>query len=194
MQKVAQSKYANDTVIFVIEDDAQDGPDHVDAHRTIACAIGAYVKQGADVSERYSTVNMIRTIEDILGMQPLGLNDGLQPPMSEVFTRELKPWSYAPIVPQVPYTTTLPLPSPNSTNQLPAAKLRNARPTRDAAYWAAKTQSFDFQHSDHLDVARFNRVLWEGMKGENIPYPTTRSGRDLRSGREELLASRRVSP
>jgi DNA-binding beta-propeller fold protein YncE len=189
VQKVAQSKYANDTVIFVIEDDAQDGPDHVDAHRTIAYAIGAYVKQGAVVSTRYTTVNMIRTMEDILGMQPLGLNDGLQGPMTEVFTRELKPWSYTPIVPQVLYTTTLPLPPPNSSNQLPAAKLRNTPALHDAAYWASKTKGFDFKHSDHLDVARFNRVLWEGMKGENVPYPTARSGRDLRANRDKLLAS-----
>jgi hypothetical protein len=85
----------------VIEDDAQDGPDHIDAHRTIAYVIGPYVKQGAVVSTRYSTVNMLRTIEDLLGMRPLGLNDGLQRPMSDVFTRELKTWNYTPIVPEV---------------------------------------------------------------------------------------------
>lgn len=193
VQKVAQSKYADDTVIFVIEDDAQDGPDHVDAHRTIAYAAGAYVKQGVVVSTRYSTVNMIRTIEDLLGMQPLGLNDGLQPPMTDVFTRELKPWNYTPIVPQVLYTTTLPLPPPNSGNQLPAAKLRTPHPPRDAAYWARKMQGFDFKHSDHLDVARFNRILWEGMKGDDVPYPTTRSGRDLRANRDKLLAAAKLS-
>jgi DNA-binding beta-propeller fold protein YncE len=187
VQKVAQSKYANDTVILVIEDDAQDGPDHVDAHRTIAFVIGPYLKQGAVVSTRYSTVNMIRTIEDLLGMQPLGLNDGLQPPMSDIFTRELKPWNYSPIVPQVLYTTTLPLPPPNSSNQL-LAPFDNAHPPHDAAYWAAKMRGFDFKHSDHLDTARFNRVLWEGMKGD-VPYPTTRSGRDLRANRDKLLAA-----
>ena len=189
VQKIAQSKYANDTVIFVIEDDAQDGPDHVDAHRTIAYVIGPYVKQGAVVSTRYSTVNMLRTIEDLLGMQPLGLNDGLQPPMADVFTRQLKPWNYTPIVPPVLYTTTLPLPPPDSSNQLPAAKLQNVRPAHDAGYWAAKMRGFDFKRSDHLDAARFNRLLWEGMKGQNVPYPTIRSGQDLRINRETLLAT-----
>jgi len=111
VEKVAKSPYKNDSLIFVIEDDAQDGPDHVDAHRTIAYVIGPYVKQGAVVSARYSTVNMVRTIEDILGIEPLGLNDGLQRPMTDVFTKVNKPWSYSPVVPDVLRTTQLPLPS-----------------------------------------------------------------------------------
>jgi len=189
VQKVAQSKYRNDTVIFVIEDDAQDGPDHVDAHRTIAYAIGAYVKQGAVVSTRYSTVNLLRTIEDLLGMDPMGLNDGLQAPMTDVFTRELKPWNYKPVVPPVLRTTTLPLPTPAPDNRLPASLLRNAPPGHDGAYWAARMRSFDFKRSDHLDPARFNRVLWEGMKGKQVPYPTRRSGLDLRTNRKKMLAA-----
>ena len=67
-EKIAGSKYAHDTVIFVLEDDAQNGPDHVDAHRSIAFVFGAYVKKGAVVSEHYTTVSMLRTIEEILGM------------------------------------------------------------------------------------------------------------------------------
>jgi len=188
VHKVANSKYRDDTVIFVIEDDAQDGPDHIDAHRTIAYVIGPYVKQQAVVSTRYSTVNMLRTIEELLGMQPLGLNDGLQPPMRDVFTRELHKWNYTPIVPEVLRTTTLPLPPRTSANQLPASKLGNVRPAHDAAYWAAKMRGFDFKRSDHLDTARFNRVLWEGLKGEGVQYPTTRSGLDLRKNRRSLLA------
>jgi len=188
VEKVAQSKYRNDTVIFVIEDDAQDGPDHVDAHRTIAYVIGPYVKQQALVSTRYSTVNMLRTIEDLMGMQPLGLNDGLQPPMSDVFTRELKPWSYHPVVPPVLRMTTLPLPDANAQNQLSPDKLRQARPPHDAAYWAAKMQGFDFKHADRLDPVRFNRAIWEGLKGEDVPYPKERSGLDLRTNRKARLA------
>jgi hypothetical protein len=95
--------------------------------------IGPYVNQGAVVSTRYSTVNMLRTIEDLLGIQPLGLNDGLQRPMSDVFTRELKTWNYTPIIPEVLRSTKLPLPRPTTANRLPASKLRNARPAHDAA-------------------------------------------------------------
>src|SRR4029077_8463221 len=71
IEKVAHSRYAKDTLIFVIEDDAQDGPDHVDAHRSVAFIAGPYVKQHAVVSDRYTTVSMIRTMEEILGLQPL---------------------------------------------------------------------------------------------------------------------------
>jgi hypothetical protein len=60
VDKVAHSPYANSTLIFVVEHDAQDGPDHVDAHRSIALIAGPYVKQGQLVSERYSTVSLIR--------------------------------------------------------------------------------------------------------------------------------------
>ena len=62
----------------MIEDDAQAGPDHVNAHRTIAFVAGPYVKQGAVVHERYSTVNMVRTIEDVLGLEHLNINDEYQ--------------------------------------------------------------------------------------------------------------------
>lgn len=190
VQKVAQSQYKNNTLIFVIEDDAQDGPDHVDAHRTIAYVIGPYVKQGAVVSTRYSTVNMLRTIEDILGLEPMGLNDGLQRPMADVFSQELKPWSHTPIVPDVLRTTQLPLPPPTTANTLAKTKavLAFARPPRDASYWGEKMAGFDFTRSDHLDTARFNRILWAGLKGEDTPYPTSRSGRDLRKNRKRLLA------
>ena len=77
VERVAKSRFANDTLIFVVEDDAQDGPDHVDAHRSIAFVAGPYVKQGAVVSHVYNTVNLIRTIEAVLGLEPVGLNDAL---------------------------------------------------------------------------------------------------------------------
>lgn len=190
VQKIADSPYANDALIFVIEDDAQDGPDHVDAHRTIAFVIGPYVKQGALVSSRYSTVNMVRTIEDILGIEPMGLNDGLRSPMTDVFTYQLSPWNYSPIVPDVLRTTQLPLPPKTSANSLVITKriAAFARPPHDAEYWGEKMQGLDFTSSDHVDAARFNRILWAGLKGEDVPYPAVRSGVDLRKNRGRLLA------
>ncbi|MGH9730658.1 MAG: bifunctional YncE family protein/alkaline phosphatase family protein, partial [Candidatus Acidiferrales bacterium] len=73
IEQVAKSRFADSTVIFIVEDDAQNGPDHVDAHRSVALIAGAYVKQGAVVSTHYTTVNLLRTMEDILGMGPMGL-------------------------------------------------------------------------------------------------------------------------
>jgi hypothetical protein len=89
VDKVAHSPYAKSTLIFAIEDDAQDGPDHVDAHRSIALVAGAYVKQGQLVSERYSTVSLIRTIEEILGLPAQNLHDAGVRPMIEIF--DLRP-------------------------------------------------------------------------------------------------------
>ena len=86
IDKVAHSPYANSTLTFVVEDDAQDGPDHIDAHRSIALVAGPYVKQGQLVSERYSTVSLIRTIEEILGLPAQNLHDAGVRPMIEPIT------------------------------------------------------------------------------------------------------------
>jgi len=82
---VAHSPYAASTLIFVVEDSAQDGPDHVDAHRSLAFVIGPYVKHHAVIATPYSTVNVLRTIEDILGIDHLSIHDALQPPMTDLF-------------------------------------------------------------------------------------------------------------
>ncbi len=188
-QQIANSPYKNDTLIFIVEDDAQNGPDHVDAHRTIAYVIGPYVKQHAVVSAHYTTVNMLATIEDVLGIGPTGINDAVLSPMAECFTTKLKPWSYTAIVPAILRTTKLPLPP--ETPAEAAAALRDAPYTHSlhtAAYWAAKTRGFDFAVEDHLNVPLFNRILWYGLMGHGVPYPTVRSGRDLRYHRSQMVA------
>jgi len=88
VEKIAHSKYAKDTLIFMIEDDAQNGPDHVDAHRSLALIAGPYVKQHAVISKRFNTVTLLRTMEEVLGIKPLGLNDALQAPMAEIFSTQ----------------------------------------------------------------------------------------------------------
>ncbi len=116
MEKIAHSPYKSDTLVFVVEDDAQDGPDHVDAHRSLAFVMGPYVRQNALVSERYTTVHVLRTIEDILGIEPLGLNDSSVEPMTAVFDRAADVWDYRAVVPAVLKTTQLPLPHGNCSN------------------------------------------------------------------------------
>jgi YVTN family beta-propeller protein len=179
IETVAKSSYRDSTIIFIVEDDAQNGPDHVDAHRSVALITGANVKQGAVVSTHYTTVNMLRTIEDVLGMGPMGINDDIAEPMADVFTTELKPWTFAAYVPDVLRTTKLPVPG--------ASPGAGARPRHNAAYWAAKTRGFDFSVEDKIDSAKFNRILWQGLAGKDAPYPTVRDGRDLRANREKLL-------
>jgi len=191
VEKVAQSRFKDDTLILAIEDDAQDGPDHVDAHRSVALVAGPHVKQGAVISRRYTTVHLLRTIEDILGIEHMGLNDATVEPMTEVFQMEKGAWTYSSIVPEVLRTTQLPLPARAALERggaaTPCAGLAIQRLWRDAAYWEEKTRGLDFSIEDHLDTPRFNRVLWEGLKGEGVAYPALRSGRNLRAGRELLL-------
>jgi DNA-binding beta-propeller fold protein YncE len=174
IEKIAKSRYAKDTLVFVIEDDSQDGPDHVDAHRSVAFVVGPYVKQHAIVSERYTTVSMIRTMEDILGLEPLNVHDAHVRPMTAAFDVTAAKWDYHAIVPAMLRSTQLPLP-------LAARGTRAAiaHPLHDAAFWAAQTKSFDFRGEDRLDAASYNRILWQGMK-PNQPYPANRSATDLR--------------
>ncbi|MGB6874424.1 MAG: bifunctional YncE family protein/alkaline phosphatase family protein [Candidatus Acidiferrales bacterium] len=183
IEDVAHSPFADSTIICIVEDDAQNGPDHVDAHRSVALIAGAYVKQGRVVSTHYTTVNMLRTIEDVLGMKPMGINDAVAEPMADLFTTEEKPWTYTAIVPEVLRSTQLPI----ANGADAAAKSAIAKPRHDAAYWAEKTKGMDFSVEDRIDSAKFNRILWEGLAGENVPYPVVRNGRDLRDNRGELL-------
>jgi DNA-binding beta-propeller fold protein YncE len=179
VQKVAHSPFAQDTLIFVVEDDAQDGPDHMDAHRSIAFVAGPYVRQGAVVSHRYQTVNLVRTLEDVLGLAPMGLTDAQAEPMTAVFDLSQSAWSYEAVVPAVLRTTSLPLPPP-TVAEAPCA------PRRSASYWAAAMAGQDFSSEDRLDTPAFNLALWRGLKGDE-PYPVRRDGRDLSQGRERIL-------
>jgi DNA-binding beta-propeller fold protein YncE len=186
---IASSPFAADTLIFIVEDDAQNGADHVDAHRSIAFVVGPYVKRNALVSERYTTVSLLRTIEDVLGLAPLGLHDGLAEPMTEVFDLAQKDWSYETIVPEALRATKLPLgPPPEKRTQLEGPRTCFAAAGHDAAWWAAAMAGQDFSAEDRVDIARFNAALWAGLKGEGSSAPD-RSPQDLRAGRAEMLAA-----
>ncbi len=86
VETISHSSIWRDSLILVVEDDAQNGPDHVDATRTIAFAAGPYVKRGAVVSDRYDQLSMLRTIEILLGLEPMNLNDRMAAPMFGIFT------------------------------------------------------------------------------------------------------------
>jgi DNA-binding beta-propeller fold protein YncE len=194
---VAKSeRYRDNTLVFVIEDDAQDGPDHVDAHRSVAFIAGPYVKQGTVVTTRYTTVSMIATIVDILGIQHLGTYDALDRPMSDAFSKSAKKWDFTAIVPDILRTMTqLPLPAENAKNSLKKDALAAfyARPRHDAAYWAAKTAGFNFDQADQVNASAYNLILWKGLVGDNVAYPTERDGKDLSKRRGALLKQWRES-
>lgn len=167
IEAVSNSPFANDTLVISIEDDACDGPDHVDAFRSVALFAGAYVRQHQVVSARYTTVSVVKTIEEILGVGPIGLDDALAAPMSDVFDPKASAWSYRAVVPDVLRSTQLPLPQDEH------AKI--AFPRRSAAYWTAVMAGQDFSGPDRVDPVTFNRALWRGLTG-NSTYPVVRRG------------------
>jgi DNA-binding beta-propeller fold protein YncE len=126
-------------------------------------------------------------MEDLLGIDHLNFSDADAAPMADVFTQ----------TPDItPYTAIIPgdlCVAPVDPNLVPACRTRSAKITapvrqlHDAAWWVDKTKGFDFSIADHLDTDAFNRVLWKGIMGDRVPYPTVRSGLDLRQNRAELL-------
>ncbi len=168
VEKISKSKYADNTLIFIIEDDSQDGPDHVDSHRTTAFVAGAYVKQGALVSTQYNTIDFLRTIEEVLGLPPMNLNDALARPMADIFNTTPSPWTFTAVPASILYNSQLPLPPKPADLIVPL-------PTHDAAYWAQVTRGMDFSAEDRFDFAAYNRILWKGMMGDQ-PYPASSAG------------------
>jgi DNA-binding beta-propeller fold protein YncE len=172
VEAVAHSPYAKDTLIIVTEDDVQDGPDHVDSHRAPMYMVGPYVKQGKVVKTRYSQVNALRTIEDILGTKHINLNTAYQRPMADVFDTDLSPhWQYSAVASTVLKTTTLNLAALDGVTYAMGA---DVVPTHSADYWVKATAKFDFSHADEVPADKFNRVVWKGIKGDR-PYPTLRA-------------------
>ncbi len=178
VQKIANSIYKDNTLIFVAEDDAQDGGDHVDSHRSTLYVAGAFVKQNTVVSTPYNTIDMVRTMEEVLGLGPMNLNDALAQPMSDVFNPAQMNWTFTATPAAILSCTSLPLPRPIAPCN---------DPTPNAHYWARVTRGMDFSDADRVDGAQFNRILWKGLMG-NRPYPSRPTGKDLRQNRDKLLA------
>ncbi len=151
VEAVSQSKYWKETAIFVIEDDAQNGPDHVDAHRTVGLVISPYTKRRTVDSTQYSTVSMIRSVELILGLSPLSQYDAAARPMYASFTNkaDLTPYSHE------------------------AARIDlEAKNTRNS-YGAQRSSRMDFSDYDLADDFELNEILWRSIKGVDAPIPPT---------------------
>jgi YVTN family beta-propeller protein len=152
VEGLSRSKFWPQMAIFVIEDDAQNGSDHVDAHRTIAYAISPYIRRGTVDSTMYSTSSMLRTIELILGLKPMSQFDLTAMPLSASFQSE----------PDVsPYAAK------------PAAVDLDERNLRTA--WGGKaSQGMDFSKEDAVDDLLLNEVIWKSVRGPNSPMPAPR--------------------
>jgi YVTN family beta-propeller protein len=153
VEAVSHSRFWSDTAIFVVEDDAQDGPDHVDGHRTVALVISPYTQTGKVDSTRYSTVSMLRTMELIVGVEPLTQYDALARPMTRAFTDR----------PEFrPYDVRTPAVSRNEAN-LPGAPM------------ARQSNRMDFSRPDAASRRVLNEAIWQSVrgKGNRMPEPRT---------------------
>jgi YVTN family beta-propeller protein len=174
VQAVANSPYAKDTLIIIIEDDSQDGADHVDSHRATTYFVGPYVKQRAVVSARYSQPNVLRTIEDIFGTEHINLNTYYARPMADVFDiKSSGSWTFHAVASTLLKSTTLGL----DPKKVQFASGPDLKPTHDAQYWAKKTRNFDFSGEDRVPAELYNKILWEGLKGTAAPAAKTRFSR-----------------
>jgi YVTN family beta-propeller protein len=178
VQTVAQSSCAKDTLIIIIEDDCQDGADHVDSHRATTYLVGPYVKQHAVVSTRYSQPNVLRTIEDIFATEHLNLNTYYAEPMADVFDiKSSSKWTFTAVASTLlkPLLTT-PIASGGlgfDPAKVQFAAGRSLKPTHDAQYWEAKTRGFDFSSEDRVPAQLYNKILWVGLKGTPAPQTKT---------------------
>ena len=149
VEAITNSRVWPEFAIFIIEDDAQNGPDHVDSHRTAGLVISPYVKRGYVDSEMYSTVSMLRTVELLLGLPPMTQHDAAAVPM--VNSLMAKP----------------------DLSGFKAVQAQTDLMTRNPpqGYGAAISARMDFSEPDRADEDALNRVLWHSIKGADVPYP-----------------------
>ncbi len=156
VETISSSVYWKDTAIFIVEDDAQAGPDHVDSHRSVGLAISAYNKPGALIHKFHSTVSMIRTIEMLLGIAPMNQLDASAVPM-DIFqeTPDL-----------TPYKAVL--------ATIAADNLLTLKPKDKAtAEWMKKSNRQNFAHADMADPKVLNAVIWFACTGSGSNLPQT---------------------
>jgi YVTN family beta-propeller protein len=146
---VSHSRFWKDTAIFVVEDDAQAGPDHVDAHRTEALVVSPYTQHHAVDSTFYSTVSMLRTIELLVGVAPLTQFDAAAIPMLNTFRGKPN---------QRPYTAMIPSQSLTETNSA-------------SAPMAAQSALMNFSDADLANDYQLNLAVWQSVKGASVPMP-----------------------
>ena len=149
VEHLSKSSVWKKSVVMVIEDDAQNGSDHVDAHRSTAYLAGPHVRRGAVVHTMYSTSGMLRTLELLLGLPPMSQYDAAATPLWECFTSKMN------ATPYVARPVTVDLEARNTAWNKPA---------RDA-------EKFDLSHEDAAPDVEFNQNIWQAIRGENSVMP-----------------------
>jgi hypothetical protein len=149
VERVTKSKYWPETAIFIIEDDAQDGPDHVDARRTVGLVVSPYTKRGFVDSSLYTTSSFLRTMELLLGLPPMTQYDAAAPPMYASF--HTKPDLR-------PYTAI-------------AAKIDVNEKNTQTAWGAKESMEMDLDEVDRAPMFVLNEIIWKSVKGANSEMP-----------------------
>jgi hypothetical protein len=149
VEAVSESRFWPQTAIFVLEDDAQNGPDHVDAHRSIAFVASPYAKRGMVDSTMYSTSSLLHTIELILGLKPMTQFDAAARPMFNSFQSVPDARQFASLPPNVDL------------------KERNS-----AFAWGSRASGrMDFSREDAADDLLLNEIIWRSVRGPDSPMP-----------------------
>jgi hypothetical protein len=146
---VSHTRFWPHLAIFIIEDDAQNGPDHVDSHRSPMLAISPYTQRGIIDSSFYNQSSILRTIELILGMRPLTHFDAGAHPLYSAFASQ-------------PNNTVY-------TAEKPRISLTDRNPAGSAT--AARSAKMDFDEADDIDDDELNDILWIAIKGTEPPVP-----------------------
>jgi DNA-binding beta-propeller fold protein YncE len=156
VEAISHSPEWKNTCIFVIEDDSQSGYDHVDGHRTVYMAISPYTRRKFVSHEMNTTVSMLRSIEKMLGLDPMNRFDALTPPITECFsnTPDYTPYS------AVPNRIRLDDMNPPLSQQ-----------SERERYWTRRSLALDWRGPDRADPDTLNRVIWHTLHGVNTPYP-----------------------
>lgn len=159
---VSHSKFWKNTVVFVVEDDSQDGWDHVSAYRTEAMVISPYSKFKNTIHTAYNQPSMVRTIEQILGLPPMNIQDAIAEPMTDCFNE---------IPDDAPYVSV--------SNQIPLNEMNPplSSLTDRSLHYALKSMEPQFDGIDTGNDELFNHILWYSTMGK-LPYPTKFSGRE----------------
>jgi YVTN family beta-propeller protein len=149
VETVSHSKYWNEFAIFVIEDDAQNGPDSVDSHRTVGLVISPYTRRQHLDSTMYTTTSMLRTMELILGLAPLTQHDAAATPMFESFSDKATLTPYTALPARIDVTTK----------------------NTEHAYGAKQSARMDWSDYDRINDDELNDILWHSIKGVETPMP-----------------------
>jgi len=163
VEYLSKSSIWKETAIFIVEDDAQNGPDHVDAHRTTAYLAGGFVKRKFVDHSMYSTTSMLRTIELILGL----------PPMTQYDAAAISMWKC--------FSTTADL---TPFKSLPAnINLKDVNTKMNDL--ARRSEAFDFSKEDQIPDLEFSEVIWKAVKGEHSIMPAPRRSAFLKKNADD---------